>query len=135
MPKLVIAKLKTSASYVQDSEFEASEVDFDTIQWWISDNTSWRIATYSVDNDIRIYSIGKAVSEAFALENTRKHYGDVIDKEIVLDIKDPLNSKKLDIDLKEIGGSKALEFSSEKGFGFWNYDSREYKTISDPPRE
>jgi hypothetical protein len=91
MPKLIIAKLKISASYIQDSELEASEVDFDTIQWWISDNTSWRIATYSIDNDIRIYSIGKAVSEAFALENTRKHYGDVIDKEIVLDIEEPLN--------------------------------------------
>lgn len=70
MPKLIITKLKISVSYVQETEMDASEVDFDTIQWWITDDTSWRIATYSIDNDIRIYSVAKAISDDIALENT-----------------------------------------------------------------
>jgi hypothetical protein len=133
MPTLVIAKLAISASYVKESECPATENNFDTVQWWLTNERSWRIATYSADNDIRIFSVGKILTPEAASLNTRKHYADIVSAEYIVEILNPFDTQSIETAMNKLGGASTFEFSKKMGVGFWNPDQRVYKTISKAP--
>ena len=74
---LVLAVLSVQSSYRNNIEEPADNV-CDTVQWWITPDNTWRIKTFAMDHDIHIHEIGTPMDPAEAINNTRKHYGDVI---------------------------------------------------------
>jgi hypothetical protein len=91
---LVLTILSIRSSYLREMEEPLGDMLFpaDTIQWWIAPRGSWRIRTYAVDHDIHVYSVGNADNlRELALENARKHYGDVIQSQHVFELADCLD--------------------------------------------
>ncbi len=78
--KLLVFKLTVQSSYIENYEETGDELNFDTLQWWITKDETWRIKTFAKDSDIHIHQIAGRVEVETAIENTKKHYGDVIEK-------------------------------------------------------
>jgi hypothetical protein len=59
---------------------EIAQLVDSTVQFYESDNGSWRIKTYATDQDVHVWSLGKNVEDIVSLarSNTAKHYGDVL---------------------------------------------------------
>ncbi len=129
---LLVARLSIQSSYAENAEYEAEGNDFDTIQWWLGEDESWRIKTYAVDSDIHTHLIAGPVAVSVATENTRKHYGDVIAEEYVVEFANHLDQTEVQEKMAKLGGKAALEISPDKRFAFWNVDGRRYSTKTTP---
>jgi hypothetical protein len=129
---LVVATLTVQSSYKDNVEKPAGRVP-DTIQWWITPDTMWRIKTFAIDHDIHIYSLEKSPGDAIqvATENTKKHYGDVLGDLHVIEIADVTDPAAIAAALSKAGLSNQLE-ASPQGFAFWNPDNAKYTTQSQP---
>lgn len=129
---LIIFVLSTQSSYSPNGECPAVPGNHDTIQWWLTRQCAFRISTFARTNDIHIYKIDKHIQPRFAIENTKKHYGDIIHSEYILNIEDANNrtavAKLVDSEL----GEGSIEFIEHQNSGFWNYDGRIYTTQTDP---
>src|ERR1044071_3666270 len=76
---LVLFTLAIRSSYSRNLEVDATESEFDTVQFFCSGGDSWRIKTYAMDEDVHAWNIGKVEDlVALARTNTEKHYGDVL---------------------------------------------------------
>lgn len=53
---LVIFFLSVQSSYAENTEADATEDAFDTVQFYESERGSWRIKTYAVDQDVHAWS-------------------------------------------------------------------------------
>jgi len=128
---LVLAVLTVQSSYKDNVEKPAGQVP-DTVQWWITPDTTWRIKTYAIDHDIHIHSLDKVPASAvdFAVANTKEHYGDVLRKIHVVKFSDG-NSKTVAAALAQAGLANQLEMSPQ-GFAFWNPDGGAYTSQSRP---
>lgn len=74
---LLLAVLNIQSSYSRNIEesFDGSSGVPDTLQWWITPESAWRIKTYALDHDIHTHSV--AAQPDFielARSNNRKHY-------------------------------------------------------------
>jgi hypothetical protein len=48
---LVIFFLDIGSSYINNAEEPATDEEFDTVQFFASDGTAWRIKTFALDQD------------------------------------------------------------------------------------
>lgn len=132
---LLLAVLKVKSSYLQEVEQpldEATDVP-DTLQWWIGTDSAWRIKSFAIDHDIHTYSIEKGGPEVVELAqaNNRKHYGDVIDAQHVVEFQDCSNATEVQQAFGRLGLAPRLEVA-EGLFAFWKPDDARYRTKSQP---
>ena len=129
---LIVFVLSTQSSFTHDGEHPATGKNFDTIQWWLTQEEAFRISTFAKTNDIHIYQFDSALHPNQAIENTKKHYGDIIEAQYVLQIADAKDKENLKIIINEELGQGEIELIEKLNTGFWNYDGREYKTKTKP---
>ena len=132
---LLVALLSTESSYKNNLERPASNAA-DTVQFAMSEQSTWRIRTYAIDHDIHTHAIGKLLNgnsygPIEAEQNIRKTYGDVIKVIYVLHLPVPFNddvNKKL---LLERGLAGEIE-SAPNGLVFYNPDKSSYRSQTTP---
>ncbi len=128
---LIIYILSISSSYSDNIELPADKY-FDVIEFWITDSSAYRIKTFSKDLDIHVHSFkvdNQKEGVKVAEQMTPNSYGDIIKKEIKIE----LNGNESEKQLKDILRDNGLNGDFEiKDFVFWNPDSREYRTKSKP---
>lgn len=132
---LILAVLNVKSSYLQEIEQpldDATDVP-DTLQWWIGADCAWRIKTFAIDHDIHTHSIEKGGQEVVELAqaNNRKHYGDVIEVQHVVEFQNCTNAKEVQQAFRRIGLAPRLEVA-EGRFAFWKPDEEQYRTKSQP---
>src|SRR5688572_13966616 len=115
---LVIFFLSVQSSYLNDSELDATDEIFDTVQFVATEKGAWRIKTYATDQDVHVWSIGLTTADIVALAraNTEKHYGDVLTEGYVIETTDGIEGVRRE--LRERGLSDHLEVS-KSGMLFW----------------
>ena len=128
---LVLFFLTIQSSYLDNSETDASEGVFDTIQFLATDEGAWRIKTYATDEDVHVWSIGTSIKdiETLARQNTEKHYGDVLAETYVIETSEGVEG--LRHELRARGLTDNLEIS-KSGFLLWAPEATDYKTRSTP---
>jgi hypothetical protein len=131
---LVLTILKVKSSYLQGVEEPARRGDVpDTIQWWIGSGQIRRIATFALDHDLHVSSIGAVESDpvAFARKKNRDNYGEIIRAEHVLKFDDWTDASGVARVLKSASLPSRLKV--EAGcFAFWKPDDAEYRVLSKP---
>jgi hypothetical protein len=132
---LIVAILTIESSYTQNIERPARVVP-DTVQFWLAQDQTWRVKTFSVDHDIHVHSVGASpegqrLSVAVAQANIRKTYGDVLSSLLVVEIEDPSNKSAVASVLKRHGLTGSLEVSPS-GVAFYNPDGGRYRSQSKP---
>jgi hypothetical protein len=134
---LVLAILNVKSSYRRNLEepVKGKRDVPDTLQWWIPSGPkdAWRIKTFALDHDIHTYSIGRGKHELVdvAQENNRKHYGEVIAAQHVLEFADCTDAKEVRQVFRGLGLPPRLEVA-EGRFAFWQPDAAKYHTQSQP---
>jgi len=130
---LVVAVLTRESSYEPPLEREASEVS-DSVQWWIAPDATWRIRTFAINHDIHPYAIGRISGDraSFAIENTKKHFGDILRSLHVVELSNPSDIAKTGDELAKAGLKGGHLEIGKSGFGFWNPDGATYRTQSSP---
>jgi len=128
---LVIFFLKIQSSYLNNSEIDATAESFDTVQFVATDSGSWRVKTFATDQDVHIWSLGKATEDlvSVAKKNTEKNYGDVLSESYIIESSDGIEGVKSE--LRKRGLSDHLEVS-KSGMLFWAPKNTSYKTKSSP---
>jgi hypothetical protein len=128
--KLVLFLLSIRSSYVNDEESEATDELFDTIQFVQNEKGTWRIKTFADDEDVHLWSIESPDDLIeLAVENTNKHYGDVIDEAFIIETDGGIEGLRKE--LKKHGLSTHLEISP-KGPLFWAPPGTSYSPKSSP---
>lgn len=129
---LIIFILTIQSSYVDEVEEPAEDVP-DTLQWWISDSSVWRIKTFAKDHDIHIYQVSSDTTGAveLALETVKDSYDDVIASTHILEFQD-FSDKKIVSEVFQREGLKPTIDTTPFGCTFWTPDSIEYRTKSNP---
>jgi hypothetical protein len=131
---IVLSILMVQSSYIKNIELTLESRDDipDTVQWWISDQGSWRIKTFGLDHDIHPHFLGSADGlQEMALSNTRKHYADVIASEHIIELDDATNSSELISKCEKLGLSATIEVAPGQ-FAFWKPDEGRYFSQSQP---
>lgn len=128
---LVIFFLTVQSSYLENSEIDATDEVFDTVQFFADTSGSWRIKTYATDQDIHAWSIGATLDGIvdLARENTEKHYGDVLWEGYIIETDEGIDGLRRE--LRERGLPDHLEIS-ETGFLFWAPEGTRYRSQSEP---
>jgi len=128
---LVIFFLAVQSSYIDNSEEDATDDAFDTVQFLANDAGTWRIKTYATDQDVHVWSIGATPEGIVTLarENTEKHYGDLLTEGYVIDTTEGVEGVRRE--LRERGLSDHLEIS-KSGMLFWVPKGTNYFSKSEP---
>lgn len=128
---LAIFFLAIKSSYRENIELEATEDEFDTVQFFGGECGNWRIKTFAHDQDVHVWSLGDAIEDliAVARANTEKHYGDVLTEGYLIETDEGIEGIREG--LKERGLPAHLE-SAEAGFVFWTPEGTKYRTKSKP---
>jgi hypothetical protein len=133
---LIVYILSVESSYSKNFERPAGE-RFDTLQWWIGAHGAWRIKTYAVDADIHPYKIdAERPKEEFmqlAFDNSKKHYGDVVQKRIVIDVPAGASEASIAALLKKEGLRPEFEWV-DAGYLLWLPDASKYVTKTKPKK-
>lgn len=132
---LVIGLLTVQSSYQRDVE-EPREAIPDTVQFWYSPDSDWRIKTFAIDHDIHVHEIRKkGADQKYGVEqakaNTERNYGDVLDRLLVIEIADPTDSDAVTRILRSHGLPGSLEVG-KSGVAFYNPDGGRYHSQSRP---
>ena len=131
---LIIFLLNVESSYIQNTERETKS-HTDTIQFLLVGNQAWRIKTYAIDQDVHVWDIGKLEQEKFeeiAVANTKKHYGDVLKKQIAVQGAGDFESLRSVLKTKQLPPN--LEIDKNKRFAFWVPEPDKYSSKSTPTR-
>src|SRR6185369_9687356 len=113
----VIFFLAVRSSYSRNVEVEATETEFDTVQFHCGGGDCWRVKTYAMDQDVHAWNIGKVEDlVALAHANTEKHYGDSLTEGYILKSDSGLDGIRSE--LVDRGLDDHLEVSNQ-GFAFW----------------
>ena len=130
---LVIFFLSVQSSYSGNTESPATEETFDTVQFYSSNGSNWRIKTYATDRDVHIWSLGENVTDIVALarSNTEKHYGDVLSEGYIIETEEGLEGVRRELAKK--GVPVHLEVTNF-GAVFWTPEGSHYKTKSRPEK-
>lgn len=128
---LIVYRLAIQSSYLEDSEAEADERSFDTVQFFITDGGAWRIRTFSVDEDVHVYSLGESTPDLAQTltSSTERTYGDVIAAKHEFR---GAGIDELKHALQAAGWSPTLKQSKQHGFAFWVPEGTDYRTKSTP---
>jgi hypothetical protein len=127
---LVVFRLAVKSSYAQNVELDASDEEFDTVQFYCGGGDCWRIKTFAVDQDVHVWNIGKVEDlVAMARTNTEKHYGDVLSEGYILKSNSGLDGIRLE--LTDRGLDAHLE-EAKAGFAFWTPEGTTYRSKSRP---
>ncbi|WP_416763383.1 hypothetical protein ACNI65_12385 [Roseateles sp. So40a] len=130
--QLILFRLSIRSSYAADTEEEATEDSFDTIQFFSHEGAVWRIKTFAIDQDVHVWSMD--VSEVddlveLAVGNTESNYGDVLEEGYILNsetglegLREQLAERDLDTHLNE----------TSVGAVFWTPAGTSYKSKSRP---
>jgi hypothetical protein len=129
---LVIGVLTVESSYKDGIERPRAAVP-DTVQWWITGDHAWRIKTFAIDHDIHIHDIRGTPGQLVKLanDNTKKHYGDVLEKLVTIEIPARATEASINAALKQHGLRPNAEVGGP-GWVFWRPDDAEYRTQSRP---
>jgi hypothetical protein len=131
---LFIFSLTVESSYAKNFERPAG-AKFDTLQWWIGSHGAWRIKTYAVDADIHPYRIDTAMPKddlrKMVVENSKKHYGDVIRTMNVIEIPADASDERIAALLKKEGLRPTFEWVNP-GYFLWLPDASKYATKTKP---
>ena len=129
---LVVYVLSIQSSYAEDSEGPADEDTFDTVQFFIGPDAAWRIRTFSVDEDVHVYSLGTPNPETLdtVCDSTEKTYGDVVAAKHVFESDDGVDGLRSQLATSDLGDT--VEVSKRHGFIFWVPEGSEYRTKSTP---
>jgi hypothetical protein len=106
------------------------------VQFCFTPNRDWRIKTYAMDHDIHVHVIREPDQErvfaaADAEANSKKHYGDVIDRVLVLEFTDPADPVAAARVLAAHNLPGQLEIG-HSGVAFYNPDGGWYHSQSVP---
>lgn len=128
---LVIFFLAVQSSYLENSEVEATNESFDTVQFYAADGNNWRVKTFALDQDVHIWKLGGDVPDLVALArmNTEKHYADVLTEGYIIETDAGLEGVRKE--LAERGLSTDLEITAS-GAVFWVPGGSNYATRSSP---
>jgi hypothetical protein len=123
--------LSIQSSYPRNTEIPASPTAFDTIQFYASGESAWRVKTFAQDEDVHVWSIGAGAGDLvdLARENTAQHYGDVMVKEYLIETDDGIEGVRRE--LVNLGLADHLEFP-RSGAVFWTPAGSSYRTKSSP---
>lgn len=130
--QLILFRLSIRSSYAANTEEPATEDEFDTIQFFATGGSAWRIKTYATDQDVHVWELdGSTVGELveIAIGNTEENYGDVLAEGYVLESETGLDG------LREQLVDRGLPpHLNETGFGavFWTAPDTVYRTKSRP---
>jgi hypothetical protein len=129
---LVVFKLNIQSSYQNDTEAQADEDSFDTVQFFITPTTAWRVRTFSVDEDVHVYPLGDANPDTLetVTASTQRTYGDVIAEKIIFSSTDGIEGVRKS--LEEQDWTPTLKESKQHGFVFWVPEGTDYRTKSVP---
>lgn len=131
MFELVLTVLTIESSYAQNRE-RAATTSPDTIQFWLTPDSQWRIRTYAMDDDIHVYSLGarpdgSRFTRQDAIDHVTKHYNEVLATTVTLRFRNPDNQAEVRRVLEEHNLSGTLEVGSD-GLAFYNPSRAEYCT-------
>lgn len=128
---LVIFFLSVQSSYLNNSEIDATDETFDTVQFVATDGGAWRIKTYATDQDVHVWSIGSTTEDiaALARQNTEKLYGDVLTEGYIIETTDGIEGVRHE--LRKRGLSDHLE-NAKSGMLFWAPEGTSYRSQSAP---
>ena len=132
---LILTILSVESSYFQEVERPATKVP-DTIQFWFTPDSQWRIRTYAIDHDIHLYTLGarpdgSRVTTDEARAHIVKHYREITASTIVLRFHDPNEPEEVRRVLAEHKLPGKLEVG-KNGVTFYNPDGGEYRAKSKP---
>jgi len=128
---LIIFFLSVQSSYTSNTEIPATPKSFDTVQFFVSNRTMWRIKTYAQDKDVHIWSLGAEIADVvtFATENTTKHYGDVLTEAYIIETNEGLDGVRRELSIR---GLEAHLEKPSSGAVFWTPIDSGYRTKSLP---
>lgn len=128
---LVIFFLSIQSSYSSNTEVSATHRSFDTVQFYASKVSAWRIKTYAQDEDVHIWSIASNVNDIVTLakENTLQHYGDVLSEEYVIETNDGVEGIRRELAARGLHVHLELPPS---GAVFWTPVGTRYRSKSVP---
>ena len=131
---LVVVLLTVESSYLRNTERPVAGTS-DTVQFYFTANRDWRIKTYAMDHDIHVHVIRetgheRVFSVADAESNSRKHYGDVLSRVVILEFAEA-DTVATDRVLAAHSLSGHLEVGSS-GVAFYNPDGGRYHSQSVP---
>lgn len=128
---LVVFFLSIQSSYSENSEMDATDTAFDTVQFYAANGMNWRIKTYAKDQDVHIWSLGENVADIVTLARatTEKHYADVLREGYVIETEEGLDGVRRG--LIERGLAPNLELPPS-GAVFWTPEGTRYRTKSEP---
>jgi hypothetical protein len=131
---LILAILSIQGSFSENFErpLEGPEDIPDTLQWWLSEDRSWRIRTFAADHDIHVYSIESTDNMIHvATQNNLKNYRDIIAFQYnILNI-----DTSKDASFQQLFLASGLPFrvvNKSPDFLFWRPDDGAYITKSRP---
>lgn len=129
---LIVFKLSIQSSYVEDAEADADEEDFDTVQFFVSAESAWRVRTFSIDEDVHVYSLGETKPDTLEVvtTSTERTYSDIIVAKAVFQSQTGIEGLKQE--LERNGWSPTLKVSGKHGFAFWVPPDSDYRTKSTP---
>lgn len=128
---LIVFFLTVQSQYTENTEAPATPQSFDTVQFYAGGESSWRIKTFAVDQDVHIWSLGpyKADILELARTNTSKHYGDVLGNEVVIETEDGIEGLRRELRARGLDDNLELPPS---GAVFWAPRGTRYRTKSRP---
>lgn len=128
---LVIFFLSIRSSYANNSEAPATPGAFDTVQFYATKGSAWRVKTYAEDQDVHIWSFASATKDVvdLAIDSTNEHYGDVLTEGHVIETNDGVEGIRRE--LAERGLDAHLEITPS-GAVFWSPAGTSYRTQTVP---
>lgn len=134
MTTLILAILTVESSYLDNLERPAGAVP-DTVQFWFTPETQWRIKTYAIDHDIHVHPVATVEGEepldtGVACESIGDAYDDVLSELLMLEFPDPADEASVReiLDESQLTGTLV---AARDGCYFYNPDGGAYRIQSD----
>lgn len=132
---LILGILNIESSYLDNLERPAGAVP-DTVRFWFTPDSQWRIKTYAIDHDIHIYKLSmkdgaKVFDISRACENISDAYDDVLSELLMLEFPDPADEAAVREILQESELTGTL-VPTGKGCYFYNPEGGAYRSQSNP---
>jgi len=131
---LLLTILNIRSSYARNIEepLDAAGGVPDTLQWWITPESAWRIKTFALDHDIHTHAVATRPGLLeLAQANNRKHYEGLIEAEHVLVFTNCSDAAEVATVCSGAGLDPRVEVAAGR-FGFWKPDDARYWSQSTP---
>lgn len=133
MNRLLVYKLAIQSSYATNTELEADDTHFDTVQWWLTSDGAWRVRTFAIDNDVHLHHVAKAMAADVVRKLTTQNYEDVVAEAFEVELSALDDAAAVALAMQELGGAAALEVDRNGArFAFWNPLGVRFVSQSEP---